>query len=225
VEDLRGLRVNKSHFETVHVIGCGAFGEVRLVQHKASGQRMALKILSKQEMVNRYVVAWAWARPARAPARAPLTAARGRPRSGARSKEAFYWEERDILARAASPWVPQLEFAFQDDQALYLAMEFLPCGNLYTLQEAYDIPEEYARFYAAELLLALDAVHRLGYIHRDVKPENVLMAASGHIKLADFGSCIRVGAGGRVKVFTAVGTPDYISPEVRAAAKTPAGRF
>jgi serine/threonine protein kinase len=141
---------------------------------------------------------------------------------------------------ANSPWIVRLDFAFQDDQFLYMAMEFMAglftrmriccllhmhtvadCasasaagGDLATLQEAYEFPEAWAKFYAAELIMALDVVHKMGFIHRDVKPDNLLIDASGHIKLADFGTCIKMNASGRVKIDSAVGTPDYISPEV-----------
>ena len=58
--------------------------------------------------------------------------------------------------------------------------------------ERYEIPESWAQFYVAELVLALDAVHSMGYVHRDVKPENMLMDAKGHMKLADFGTCMKL---------------------------------
>ena len=78
----------------------------------------------------------------------------------------------------------------------------------------YDVPEDWARFYIAEVVLALDAIHSMGFIHRDVKPDNMLLDASGHLKLADFGTCMKMDSDGLVRSETAVGTPDYISPEV-----------
>ena len=78
----------------------------------------------------------------------------------------------------------------------------------------YDVPEEWARFYTAEVVLALEAIHCMGFIHRDVKPDNMLLDASGHLKLADFGTCMKMNSNGLVRSETAVGTPDYISPEV-----------
>uniref|UniRef100_A0A914Q118 Protein kinase domain-containing protein n=1 Tax=Panagrolaimus davidi TaxID=227884 RepID=A0A914Q118_9BILA len=78
----------------------------------------------------------------------------------------------------------------------------------------YEISEEWARFYVAELVLALDALHSMGYIHRDVKPDNILISSMGHIKLADFGSCVKIGDDGFARCSSAVGTPDYISPKM-----------
>ena len=69
-------------------------------------------------------------------------------------------------------------------------------------------------FYTAEVVLALNAIHEMGFIHRDVKPDNMLLDNTGHLKIADFGTCMKMDAKGKVKSDTAVGTPDYISPEV-----------
>ena len=65
-------------------------------------------------------------------------------------------------------------------------------GNMVSLMERYEIPEDWAQFYIAELVLALEAVHSMGYIHRDVKPDNMLMDARGHLRLADFGTCMKM---------------------------------
>uniref|UniRef100_A0A8C5PVH3 Rho-associated protein kinase 1 n=1 Tax=Leptobrachium leishanense TaxID=445787 RepID=A0A8C5PVH3_9ANUR len=131
-----------------------------------------------------------------------------------RSDSAFFWEERDIMAFANSPWVVQLFYAFQDDRYLYMVMEYMPGGDLVNLMSNYDVPEKWARFYTAEVVLSLDAIHSMGFIHRDVKPDNMLLDKSGHLKLADFGTCMKMNREGMVRCDTAVGTPDYISPEV-----------
>uniref|UniRef100_A0A8C6MC14 non-specific serine/threonine protein kinase n=1 Tax=Nothobranchius furzeri TaxID=105023 RepID=A0A8C6MC14_NOTFU len=104
--------------------------------------------------------------------------------------------------------------AFQDVHHLYMVMEFMPGGDLVTLTINYDIPEKWARFYTAEVVMALDTIHSMGFIHRDVKPDNMLLDQHGHLKLADFGTCMRMDSTGMVNCETAVGTPDYISPEV-----------
>uniref|UniRef100_K7FUU5 Rho-associated protein kinase n=1 Tax=Pelodiscus sinensis TaxID=13735 RepID=K7FUU5_PELSI len=131
-----------------------------------------------------------------------------------RSDSAFFWEERDIMAFANSPWVVQLFCAFQDDRYLYMVMEYMPGGDLVNLMSNYDVPEKWAKFYTAEVVLALDAIHSMGLIHRDVKPDNMLLDKYGHVKLADFGTCMKMDETGMVRCDTAVGTPDYISPEV-----------
>ncbi|XP_033116504.1 rho-associated protein kinase 1-like isoform X2 [Anneissia japonica] len=131
-----------------------------------------------------------------------------------RSDSAFFWEERDIMAHANSEWIVQLHYAFQDEKFLYMIMDYMPGGDLVNLMSNYDVPEKWARFYTAEVVLALDAIHSMGFIHRDVKPDNMLLDANGHLKLADFGTCMAMDKSGMVRSDTAVGTPDYISPEV-----------
>ncbi|GMR53712.1 hypothetical protein PMAYCL1PPCAC_23907, partial [Pristionchus mayeri] len=131
-----------------------------------------------------------------------------------RSDSAFFWEERDIMMQANSNWIVKLNYAFQDTRYLYMVMEYMPGGDLVNLMTTYDVSEKWTRFYTAELVEALSALHSLGFIHRDVKPDNMLIGKNGHIKLADFGTCVRMNKDGVVKCSTAVGTPDYIAPEV-----------
>jgi serine/threonine protein kinase len=96
--------------------------------------------------------------------------------------------ERDVLAESNSPWVVQLFYSFQDTSFLYLVMEFLPGGDLMTMLIKYDtFSEDVTRFYMAECVLAIEAVHKMGFIHRDIKPDNILIDKDGHIKLSDFG--------------------------------------
>jgi len=92
------------------------------------------------------------------------------------------------LAESNSPWVVQLYYSFQDSNYLYLLMEFLPGGDLMTMLIKYDtFSEDVTRFYMAECVLAIEAVHKLGFIHRDIKPDNILIDKDGHVKLSDFG--------------------------------------
>merc|ERR1719410_2960874 len=81
-------------------------------------------------------------------------------------------------------------YSFQDEERLYLIMEFLPGGDLMTLLMKKDtLTEEAAQFYISETALAIQSIHALGFIHRDIKPDNILLDARGHVKLSDFGLC------------------------------------
>ncbi|KAA3674869.1 Rho-associated protein kinase 1 [Paragonimus westermani] len=127
-----------------------------------------------------------------------------------------YWAEREIMARGESSWIVQLYHAFQDVTSLYMVMEYVPGGNLVGWMEDVEVISEAAcRFYAAETVLALSDLHAMGFIHRDLKPDNLLLDAGGHVKLADFGTAIRVDPVTKlIHCDAAVGTPDYLSPEV-----------
>nr|XP_027203207.1 rho-associated protein kinase 1-like [Dermatophagoides pteronyssinus] len=128
--------------------------------------------------------------------------------------DTYFWEEKFIMAHADSDWIVKLHYAFQTNTHLYMVMDYMPGGDLVSLMSEYDIPEKWAKFYCAEVILALDTIHSMGFVHRDVKPDNMLLDRRGHLKLADFGTCMRMDDNGLVHSETAVGTPDYISPEV-----------
>lgn len=144
------------------IIGRGAFGEVRVCRDKRSREIVAIKKMKKNEMIFKNQVAHVRA-------------------------------ERDILALAKNPWIVDLKCSFQDEKYLYLVMEFLQGGDLMTLLMERDIlTEEESRFYIAETILAVESVHKLNYIHRDLKPDNLLIGRDGHVKLSDFGLCKHV---------------------------------
>lgn len=220
-EHLRKKRQKLSvrDFQSLSIIGKGAYGEVRLCRHIETGEIVAMKKMKKAEMINK-------------------------------NQAKHIKAERDVLAKADNLWIVQLKFSFQDDQFLYLCMEYLPGGDLMTLLMRRDVlPEAEARFYISEIVSAVNSVHELSYIHRDLKPDNVLVDQSGHIKLTDFGLCknsqpvftpVRVSEEGeeeeeeepseshhsrkqsygqrrsRTLAYSTVGTPDYIAPEVFA---------
>ena len=95
--------------------------------------------------------------------------------------------EKEIMT-ASNPWIVKLKYSFQDDYYLYLVMEFLPGGDLMNLLKKKEVlTEDEARFYTAEMILAVDSVHKLNCIHRDLKPDNILIDKNGHIQLSDFG--------------------------------------
>ncbi|XP_037930564.1 citron Rho-interacting kinase-like, partial [Teleopsis dalmanni] len=124
-------------------------------------------------------------------------------------------EERDIMSQHRSQWITNLQYAFQDNDNLYLVMEFLPGGDLLNLMSRFGpFDEDLTRFYLAELILAIHALHTMGYVHRDIKPENILIDRFGHIKLADFGNAAALDRDGQVISLSPVGTPDYIAPEL-----------
>ncbi|GIY17186.1 hypothetical protein CDAR_388101 [Caerostris darwini] len=156
---LKRSRLGVEDFEPLKVIGRGAFGEVRLVQKKDTGHVYAMKILRKADMLEKEQVAHVRA-------------------------------ERDVLVEADHQWVVKMYYSFQDAMNLYLIMEFLPGGDLMTLLMKKDtLSEDCTQFYIAETALAIDSIHKLGFIHRDIKPDNLLLDAKGHIKLSDFGLC------------------------------------
>ena len=96
--------------------------------------------------------------------------------------------EREILTSSKIPWIVNLKYSFQDDLYLYLVMDFLPGGDLMSLLMKKDIlSEDEARFYIAELILAVESCHNMNCIHRDLKPDNILIDKNGHIQLSDFG--------------------------------------
>jgi len=96
--------------------------------------------------------------------------------------------ERDVLSEAKIPWIVELRYSFQDEVYLYLVMEYCPGGDLMSLLINKDIlTEDEARFYIAELILSVENVHKLKCIHRDLKPDNILIDKEGHLKLSDFG--------------------------------------
>jgi len=151
-------RRNIKDFERIKVIGRGAFGEVRLVREIKTGQVMAMKMLKKSEMLKMNQIQHVRA-------------------------------ERDLMAASSeSNWLVQLHCSFQDDDYLYLVMEYLPGGDMmYHLIEKEIFSEQETRFYIAELVMAVDEIHKLEYVHRDLKPDNILLDRNGHIKLSDFG--------------------------------------
>uniref|UniRef100_A0A673VVX9 Serine/threonine-protein kinase MRCK alpha n=1 Tax=Salmo trutta TaxID=8032 RepID=A0A673VVX9_SALTR len=193
---VKQMRLHKEDFEILKVIGRGAFGEVAVVKVKNADKVFAMKILNKWEMLKR-------------------------------AETACFREERDVLVNGDSQWITTLHYAFQDDNFLYLVMDYYVGGDLLTLLSKFEdrLPEDMARFYLAEMVLAIDSVHQLHYVHRDIKPDNILMDMNGHIRLADFGSCLKLMEDGTVQSSVAVGTPDYISPEILQAMEDGKGKY
>uniref|UniRef100_A0A671WQS9 Serine/threonine-protein kinase MRCK alpha n=1 Tax=Sparus aurata TaxID=8175 RepID=A0A671WQS9_SPAAU len=193
---VKQMRLHKEDFEILKVIGRGAFGEVAVVKVRNTDKVFAMKILNKWEMLKR-------------------------------AETACFREERDVLVNGDCQWITTLHYAFQDDNNLYLVMDYYVGGDLLTLLSKFEdrLPEEMAKFYLAEMVLAIDSVHQLHYVHRDIKPDNILLDMNGHIRLADFGSCLKLMEDGTVQSSVAVGTPDYISPEILQAMEDGKGKY
>uniref|UniRef100_A0A7N9B0A2 non-specific serine/threonine protein kinase n=1 Tax=Mastacembelus armatus TaxID=205130 RepID=A0A7N9B0A2_9TELE len=156
---LRRAKMDKCMFVKIKTLGIGAFGEVCLTRKVDTGALYAMKTLRKKDVLNRNQVAHVKA-------------------------------ERDILAEADNEWVVRLYYSFQDRDSLYFVMDYIPGGDMMSLLIRMGVfPEPLARFYVAELTLAIESVHKMGFIHRDIKPDNILIDLDGHIKLTDFGLC------------------------------------
>ncbi|XP_052201370.1 uncharacterized protein LOC127807511 [Diospyros lotus] len=156
---LQRHKMSVDDFELLTIIGRGAFGEVRLCREKSSGVVYAMKKLKKSEMLRRGQVEHVKA-------------------------------ERNLLAEVDSDCIVKLYCSFQDDEFLYLIMEYLPGGDMMTLLMRKDtLTEDEARFYVGQTVLAIESIHKHNYIHRDIKPDNLLLDRNGHMKLSDFGLC------------------------------------
>jgi hypothetical protein len=154
----------RDDFESLAIIGRGAFGEVRLVRRRNNdnptappGEIYAMKSMVKENMILKNQVSHLRA-------------------------------ERNILTESEDSWIVTLFYSFQDSQNLYMVMEYLPGGDLMGLLIKKDtFTEAETCFYVAEIAMAISSVHALGYIHRDLKPDNILLDWRGHIKLTDLG--------------------------------------
>uniref|UniRef100_A0A3Q4GL32 non-specific serine/threonine protein kinase n=1 Tax=Neolamprologus brichardi TaxID=32507 RepID=A0A3Q4GL32_NEOBR len=156
---LKRAKMDKCMFKRIKTLGIGAFGEVCLARKEDTGALYAMKTLRKKDVLLRNQVAHVKA-------------------------------ERDILAEADNEWVVRLYYSFQDKDNLYFVMEYIPGGDMMSLLIRLGIfKEELAQFYIAELTCAVESVHKMGFIHRDIKPDNILIDRDGHIKLTDFGLC------------------------------------
>ncbi|KAI1893753.1 hypothetical protein AGOR_G00126920 [Albula goreensis] len=188
VRQVKKMRIQREDFDILKVIGRGTFSEVAVARMRRTQQVYALKIMNKWDMLKR-------------------------------GETACYQEEREVLLKGDRLWITELHYAFQDDNYLYLVMDYYVGGDLLTLLSKFGdhFPVEMAHFYLAEMVMAIDSVHRLGYVHRDIKPDNILLTADGHVRLGDFGSCLRLQKDGLVYSSLAVGTPDYLSPEILRA--------
>ncbi|KAJ3893070.1 AGC/NDR protein kinase [Lentinula edodes] len=156
----RRAKLRVDQFHIIAQVGQGGYGEVFLARKQETGEVCALKKMKKRTLHKMDEI------------RHVLI-------------------ERDILTATKTPWLVRLLYAFQDPQHVYLAMEYVPGGDFRTLlNNSGVLKEEHARFYISEMFAAVNELHKLGYIHRDLKPEaraNFLVDGTGHVKLTDFG--------------------------------------
>lgn len=185
-ERVRNRRIGPSDFEVIRLVGKGTFGQVYQVRKKDSHRIYAMKILSKKVIVQKKEIAHTIG-------------------------------ERDILVRTAltdSQFIVGLKFSFQTASDLYLVTDYMSGGELFWhLQKEGRFQEERAKFYIAELIIALKHLHDSDIVYRDLKPENILLDANGHIALCDFGlSKANLSNNGTTNTFC--GTTEYLAPEV-----------
>ncbi|SPO01096.1 probable cAMP-dependent protein kinase [Cephalotrichum gorgonifer] len=167
-------------FEILRTLGTGSFGRVHLVQSRHNTRFYAIKVLKKAQVV--------------------------------KMKQVEHTnDERKMLAEVKHPFLITLWGTFQDSKNLYMVMDFVEGGELFSLlRKSGRFPNPVAKFYAAEVTLALEYMHSKNIIYRDLKPENLLLDRHGHLKITDFGFAKRVPD----KTWTLCGTPDYLAPEV-----------
>ncbi|XP_066528117.1 ribosomal protein S6 kinase alpha-1 isoform X3 [Hoplias malabaricus] len=178
-------KADPSQFELLKVLGQGSFGKVFLVRKVTPPDSNQLYAMKVLKKATLKV------------------------RDRVRTKM-----ERDILAEVNHPFVVKLHYGFQTEGKLYLILDFLRGGDLFTrLSKEVMFTEEDVKFYLAELALGLDHLHSLGIIYRDLKPENILLDEEGHIKLTDFGLC-KEAIDHEKKAYSFCGTVEYMAPEV-----------
>ncbi|KAF9005800.1 kinase-like protein [Hymenopellis radicata] len=160
-------------------LGTGSFGRVHLVRSKHNLRFYAIKVLNKEKIV--------------------------------RMKQVEHTNnEARILDLVQCPFIINIWGTFQDTANLYMVMDFVPGGELFTLlRRSGRFPDPVAKFYAAEVVLALSYMHGQQIVYRDLKPENILLNHDGHIKIADFGFAKQCKI-----TWTLCGTPDYLAPEI-----------
>ncbi|XP_055840689.1 ribosomal protein S6 kinase alpha-5 [Episyrphus balteatus] len=182
-------KVNLSHFQLIRVLGTGAYGKVFLVRKKGGHDHRklyAMKVLRKATVVQKKKTA-----------------------------EHTTTERQVLEAIQQSPFLVGMHYAFQTDSKLYLILDYVNGGELFThLYKSEHFPEDDVRIYIAEVILALEHLHKLGIIYRDIKLENILLDGNGHIVLADFGLSKIFKPDSNQRAHSFCGTLEYMAPEI-----------
>uniref|UniRef100_A0A1A9WAA5 non-specific serine/threonine protein kinase n=1 Tax=Glossina brevipalpis TaxID=37001 RepID=A0A1A9WAA5_9MUSC len=182
-------KVNLSHFTLIRVLGTGAYGKVFLVRKNGGDddeKLYAMKVLKKDTVVQKKKTA-----------------------------EHTTTERQVLEAIQQSPFLVGLHYAFQTDSKLYLVLDYVSGGELFThLYKAEHFSEATVKIYIAEVVLALEHLHKLGIIYRDIKLENILLDGQGHIVLADFGLSKIFSSGSDHRAHSFCGTLEYMAPEI-----------
>eukprot|EP00735_Rhodelphis_limneticus_P008517 TRINITY_DN2155_c0_g1::TRINITY_DN2155_c0_g1_i1::g.12753::m.12753 TRINITY_DN2155_c0_g1::TRINITY_DN2155_c0_g1_i1::g.12753 ORF type:complete len:456 (-),score=146.91,sp/P54644/KRAC_DICDI/44.54/1e-132,Pkinase/PF00069.20/1.9e-75,Pkinase_Tyr/PF07714.12/9.4e-36,PH/PF00169.24/1.3e-23,PH_11/PF15413.1/1.1e-08,PH_3/PF14593.1/1e-05,PH_3/PF14593.1/1.6e+02,Kinase-like/PF14531.1/19,Kinase-like/PF14531.1/3.4e-05,Pkinase_C/PF00433.19/1.4e-05,PH_9/PF15410.1/9.9e-05,PH_9/PF15410.1/4.6e+03,PH_8/PF15409.1/0.00068,PH len=184
VNAIRGdeKRIGLIDFDILSVLGKGSFGKVLLVKKKNSGELLAMKVLKKESVIKQNEIQ-------------------------------HTRTERAILQRIKHPFIVGLQYAFQTNEKLYMVMDYVAGGELYFhLRNERRFPEKRVKLYMAELVLALEYLHKLNIIYRDLKPENILLGTDGHLHLTDFGLSKIMFQ--QEATHTFCGTPYYLAPEM-----------
>uniref|UniRef100_A0A8C5X9D7 protein kinase C n=1 Tax=Malurus cyaneus samueli TaxID=2593467 RepID=A0A8C5X9D7_9PASS len=188
IDGMDGIKISQGlglqDFDLIRVIGRGSYAKVLLVRLKKNDQIYAMKVVKKELVHDDEDIDWVQT-------------------------------EKHVFEQASSnPFLVGLHSCFQTTSRLFLVIEYVNGGDLmFHMQRQRKLPEEHARFYAAEICIALNFLHERGIIYRDLKLDNVLLDAEGHIKLTDYGMC-KEGLGPGDTTSTFCGTPNYIAPEI-----------
>lgn len=171
-------------FDLLRVIGRGSYAKVLMVELKKTKRIYAMKVIKKELVTDDEDIDWVQT-------------------------------EKHVFEMASNhPFLVGLHSCFQTPSRLFFVIEFVRGGDLmFHMQRQRRLPEEHARFYAAEICIALNFLHEKGIIYRDLKLDNVLLDHEGHIKLTDYGMC-KEGMRPGDTTSTFCGTPNYIAPEM-----------
>ena len=173
--------MDKNKFDWLSVIGRGQYGKVVLARKKDTSKLYAVKILKRE-----------------------VLEAKGQLRNTL--------VERSILSRASHPFILGIHYTFQTETRAYMALDYCPGGELFhRLQKVKRLSEQDARAYCAEVILAIEYLHKMNVIYRDLKPENILIDEEGHLRLTDFGL---VKENNGFQTYTICGTPEFMAPEI-----------